>query len=169
MRSTMGFLLLVLAVFLGYQYFFMKPKPEQQQAPAQTQSQPAATTEPGQTQPAQAATGQASTALNSAAATPQISATMETTTTVENELFKITFTNRGGQVKSWILKKYYDSAGKPLDMVQQQAAAKFGLPLSLFTYDSGLTSQLNNALYQVTVAGTQPTTDRSALRSRARR
>jgi len=159
MRSTMGFLLLVLAVFLGYQYFFMKPKPEQQ-TPAQTQSQssPPATTEPGETQPAQAATGRAGTAGASAAATPQISASMETTTTVENELYKITFTNRGAQVKSWILKKYFDSAGKPLDMVQQQAATKFGLPLSFFAYDSGLTSQLNNALYQLTVTGTQPTT-----------
>lgn len=152
LRSTMAFLLLVLAVFLGYQYFFVKPKPEPQQPPAQTQSQPASTS-------AQAAPGQAQSAPAAPAksTTPQISATLETDTTVENELFKIVFTNRGAQVKSWILKKYSDSAGKPLDMVQPQAAAKFGFPLSLFTYDSGLTSQLNNALYQVTVAGAQPT------------
>jgi YidC/Oxa1 family membrane protein insertase len=157
MRSTMAFLFLVLAVFLGYQYFFMKPKPEQQQAPAQTQSQPASPAiGPGQAQPATAATAHASTAPTSAAA-PQITASLETDTTVENELYKITFTNRGAQVKSWILKKYFDSAGKQLDMVQQQAAEKFGLPLSFYTYDSGLTSQLNNALYKVTVAGTQPT------------
>jgi hypothetical protein len=32
-------------------------------------------------------------------------------------------------VKHWILKKYFDSAGKPLDLVQPQAAARFGLPL----------------------------------------
>ncbi len=41
-------------------------------------------------------------------------------------------------------------------MVQPQAAAQFGLPLSLFTYDPALTTQLNQALYQVTVAGAQP-------------
>ena len=30
-------------------------------------------------------------------------------------------------------------------MVQQQAASRFGLPLSLFTYDNALTTQLNTA------------------------
>ena len=42
-------------------------------------------------------------------------------------------------------------------MVQPQAAARFGLPLSLFTYDPALTTQLNQALYQVSVSGAQPT------------
>jgi YidC/Oxa1 family membrane protein insertase len=151
LRSTMAFMLLVLAVFFGYQYFFAKPKPDQQQPPAQTQSQPA--TQPAQSQ----AQSSAVSSVPSQAAVPQISASLETTTTVENEFYRIVFTNRGAQVKNWILKKYFDSAGKPLDMVQQQAAEKFGLPLSFFTYDSGLTSQLNQALYQVTVEGTQPT------------
>jgi YidC/Oxa1 family membrane protein insertase len=151
LRSTMAFMLLVLAVFLGYQYFFMKPKPDQQQPPAQTQSQPAAQTSQSQSQSGAAPSVQPQTAV------PQISASLETNTTVENEFYRIVFTNRGAQVKSWILKKYLDSAGKPLDMVQPQAAAQFGLPLSLFTYDSGLTSQLNRALYEVTVEGTQPT------------
>jgi YidC/Oxa1 family membrane protein insertase len=149
MRSFMSLMLLMLAVLLGYQYFFMKPKPEQQPSNSQTQSQPAAQSAPGQSQSAAAASAPA-------AAAPQVSAALETDTTVENELYKIVFTNRGAQVKSWILKKYFDSTGKPLDMVQQQAASKFGFPFSLFTYDSGLTSQLNNALYQVNVAGTQP-------------
>ena len=72
------------------------------------------------------------------------------------------FTNRGAQVEHWILKKYFDSAGKPLDLVQPQAAAhvlrpRSGLPLSLFTYDPALTAQLNQALYQVSVSGAQPT------------
>ncbi len=156
MRSMMGLMLLMLAGVFGYQYFFMKPKPDQQQ-PAQTQSQAATPSNqstapaPGQAPLTASASGKPATA-----ATPQVAAALETNTTVENELYKIVFTNRGAQVKSWILKKYFDSSGKPLDIVQQQAAAKFGLPLSLFTYDSGLTSQLNNALYQVSVAGTQP-------------
>jgi hypothetical protein len=41
MRSTMAFMLLAMAAIFGYQYFFNKPKPDQQ-PPAQTQSQPAA-------------------------------------------------------------------------------------------------------------------------------
>ena len=85
-----------------------------------------------------------------------IAGAAETETTVENDLYKIVLTNRGAQVKHWILKKYQDTAGKPLDMIQPQAA-QFGLPLSFYTYDQGLTTQLNSALYQVTVNGAEPT------------
>ncbi len=155
MRSTMGFVLLMLVVLLGYQYFF-KPKEPAQRQPAQTQSQtqsqasqPAAPSQAGSPQPA---AGQA----QAPAVTPAITAALETETTVENDLYKIVFTNRGAQVKHWILKKYTDSAGKPLDMVQPQAAALFGLPLSLFTYEPALTAQLNQALYQVSTAGAPP-------------
>jgi len=153
MRSTMGFMLLLLVVLLGYQYFF-KPKPETNPAPVQTQAQTqaAAAGQAPAAQPAQttAVSGQAASGM------PAVAAALETETTVENEQYKIVFTNRGAQVKQWILKKYNDTAGKPLDMVQQQASAQFGLPLSLYTYEPALTSQVNQALYQVTVAGAQP-------------
>ncbi len=152
MRSTMAFMLLAMAAIFGYQYFFAKPKPDQQ-PPAQTQSQPAAPA--GSTAPA--APGQTpNAAAQASSATPQVSAPLETYTTVENEFYKIVFTNRGGQVKNWILKKYFDSAGKPLDLVQPQAAARFGLPLALYTYEPALTTQLNDALYQVNSGGAQP-------------
>jgi YidC/Oxa1 family membrane protein insertase len=154
MRSTMAFMLLAMAVIFGYQFFFAKPKPDQQ-PPAQTQSQatapaaPAAPATPGQIQAA-------ASPVPPLAATPQISASIETYTTIENEFYKIVFSNRGALVKNWILKKYFDSAGKPLDLVQPQAAARFGLPLALFTYEPALTSQLNDALYQVNYDGGQP-------------
>ncbi len=153
MRSTMAFMLLAMAVIFGYQFFFAKPKTDQQPQPAQTQQQTAAppvSAAPGQT-PAAAAPAQAH------GATPQISASLETYTTIENEFYKIVFTNRGAQVKSWTLKKYFDSTGKPLDLVQAEAAARFGLPLSLFTYEPALTTELNDALYQVNYNGAQPT------------
>ncbi len=38
-------------------------------------------------------------------------------------------------------------------MVQQDAASRFGLPLSLYTYESELTTQLNTALYQASATG----------------
>ncbi len=157
MRSTMAFMLLAMAAIFGYQYFFAKPKPDQQ-PPAQTQSLPAAPTgSPASAAPA--APGQppsAAAPVKAPAATPQIAASLETYTTIENEFYKIVFTNRGAQVKNWILKKYFDSAGKPLDLVQPQAAARFGLPLALFTYEPALTTELNNALYKVSYAGAQP-------------
>jgi YidC/Oxa1 family membrane protein insertase len=154
MRSTMAFMLLAMAVIFGYQFFFMKPKTDQQQPPAQTQSQAAAP--PASAAPEAPGPAQAAVPTKASAAAPQISASLETYTTIENEFYKIVFTNRGAQVKSWILKKYFDSAGKPLDLVQPQAAARFGLPLSLFTYEPALTTELNDALYKVNFGGAQP-------------
>jgi len=80
-------------------------------------------------------------------------AASETLTTVENGDYRITFTNRGAQVQHWVLKHYFDSTGKPLDMVQAQAAERFGFPLSLFTYDQNLSAELNQALFQPSVTG----------------
>ncbi|MGA2049051.1 MAG: membrane protein insertase YidC, partial [Terracidiphilus sp.] len=151
MRSTIGFAVLLLVVLLGYQYFFKpKPAPETQTAQTQSQQAPATPTRGAQASP----TG--TPGAQTASSTPSVAASLETQTTVENEQYKIVFTNRGAQVKQWILKKYKDTAGKPLDMVQQQAAAQFGFPLSLYTYEPALTSQVNQALYQVTVDGAQP-------------
>ena len=77
----------------------------------------------------------------------------ESTTTVENELYKITFSNKGAQATSWILKKYKDSYGKPLDLVHSEAAATVGYPLSLYTYDPSLTANLANVLYLPSATG----------------
>lgn len=158
MRGTMIFWLFLLLVFFGYETFFNKPKPPApaaSQTQTQTQTKPAAPEAPAASQSKAASPAPHSAPAKPGAATPAISATTESETTVENELYKIVFTNRGGQVKHWILKKYLDSHGKPLDMVQEQIGSHFGYPLSLYTYDSSLTSQLNDSLYQVTVSGSQ--------------
>jgi YidC/Oxa1 family membrane protein insertase len=157
----------MITVLLGYNYFF-KPNQETTQPASQTQSQanqppgqagqagPAGQTGQAGQQPGLSQTPQAPGAAQASVATPTVTAALETETTVENEQYKIVFTNRGAQVRQWILKKYTDSAGKPLDMVQPQAAERFGFPLSLFTYEPALTAQLNQALYQVTTSGAQP-------------
>ncbi len=71
----------------------------------------------------------------------------EQETIVENDVYRITFTNQGGRVKSWILKKFDDAHGKPLNLVNDAAAAKYGYPLSLWAYDEGLRNKLNTVLY----------------------
>ena len=43
-------------------------------------------------------------------------------------------------MKSWILKKYKDDHGNPLELVSN-AAEKYGYPLSLWTYDETLAQQ----------------------------
>ncbi len=94
-----------------------------------------------------------------AAAAPAVNAKTivapaETETVVENELYRITFSNHGAQVTSWILKKYKDAQGQPLDLVHADTAAKFGYPLSLYTYDAGLTAKLSQPLYVASATGT---------------
>ena len=150
-RSLILFTLLALAALLVFQYF---KKPETNQ-PAQQNQQ---TQQQGAQQAPSTSTqgnGGVTTAAKVVTATEaaSVAAASETATTIENEKFRITLTNKGAQVEHWILKGFTDSAGKPLDMVQEQAAARFGLPLSLYTYDSGLTTQLNSALYQPSAAG----------------
>jgi YidC/Oxa1 family membrane protein insertase len=160
MQSTLVLMFLAVAVFLGFQYF-QKPKPEPPANSAQTQQQsapvpaPAATETSGASAPAAKSAGK-SAGTHPAAATPAIVATSETDTIVENANYRIEFTNRGALVKHWFLKNphYKDSTEKKqLDMVQQQASARFGFPLSLFTYEPALTSQLNQALYQPSAVG----------------
>ena len=152
-RSFLIMMIVMLGVIFGLQYWRAQRNPALESpahpaavsTPASSSSNSSATAAPSTTTPAAAKT---------AAATPTVVAAAQTYTTVENELYKITFSNRGGQVTSWILKKYKDDAGKPLDLVHQGAAQLYGYPLSLYTYDDGLNHQLASALYVASASGT---------------
>jgi len=56
-------------------------------------------------------------------------------------------------IKSWILKKYRDENGKPLDVVNGEACEKLGYPMSLQVADQALANKLNTALYVPSVSG----------------
>jgi YidC/Oxa1 family membrane protein insertase len=147
------FLLLAIAIF-GAQLYMRKyapQAPQQQKSSAQPVQQPIQPGAPS-AQPAAAAIAQpANKRAPAKSAAPQaaanVQATSESETVIENDLYRITFTNRGAQVKSWILKKFNDDNGKPLDLVNATAAAKYGYPLSLWTYDENVRNTLNSALY----------------------
>jgi YidC/Oxa1 family membrane protein insertase len=110
----------------------VEPAPQQQQAQNTPAAQPASASASSPAAPPVAGAKQASS---------------ETETTVENDLYRIRFTNRGGQVKSWVLKKFTDDKGQPLELVNDVAAQKFGYPLSLWSYDETLRNKLNSVLY----------------------
>ncbi|WP_260703071.1 membrane protein insertase YidC [Edaphobacter flagellatus] len=157
-RSLFVMMFVMLAVFFGLSYYRQKtnPKTASPNAPAVTQSQSAAAPQSAAPSPSSALPAQAA----SPSATPAVQAAAEQTTVIENELYRIEFTNRGAQVKSWVLKQYQDTDNKPLNLVHTQAAEKFGYPLSLYTYDQGLNDTLKQALYvpstsgQITAPGT---------------
>jgi YidC/Oxa1 family membrane protein insertase len=101
----------------------------------------------------------ATTSTRSASTAAPLQATNESETTVENNVYRIIFTNRGGRVKSWVLKKYTDDKGKPLELVNEVAAEKYGYPLTLWSYDQGLRDRINSVLYVETSHGTTPPND----------
>jgi YidC/Oxa1 family membrane protein insertase len=67
--------------------------------------------------------------------------------TLDTGLFHVVFTNRGATVKSWTLKKFTDSAGKPLELVNQIAADKVGDPFTFTFRDKQPSVDLNKALW----------------------
>ena len=91
-------------------------------------------------------------AAKSSAAAPLV-ASSESETVIENDVYRIVFTNRGGRVKSWVLKKQTDDKGGPLELVNTVAAEKYGYPLTLWSYDETLRNKMNSALYVTTSTG----------------
>jgi YidC/Oxa1 family membrane protein insertase len=139
-------MIVMVSVIFGLQYWHSQHNPQ-----TESPDHPAAVTTPAA--PATPAAAQTTTTPGSSA-TPTLAAPAPTSTVVENDLYSITFSNRGGQVTSWILKKYKDTTGQPLDLVHDGASRLYGYPLSLYTYDPAITTQLSSALYVASATGT---------------
>ena len=136
---------LTFVVVLLFQPILKKYFPQPASTP-QTQQAPTAT---GTSQTPSNSPGTSPTPAPPVAAIPQGTkqAASESETVIENDLYKIRFTNKGGQVTSWILKKYTDDKGGPLELVNTAAAPRYGYPLSLWTYDETLRNKLNSVLF----------------------
>jgi YidC/Oxa1 family membrane protein insertase len=66
---------------------------------------------------------------------------------LDTNSFHVVFSNRGATVKSWTLKNFKDSDGKPLELVNLKGADKFGYPFSFAFRDKQPSSDLNKALW----------------------
>lgn len=142
-NSVILYFSLFIVVFFGMQFFRHKNAQPTPKAPAHT-------TAPSAVPPPSA--GGVPASVSGSAAAPDANAIQASTVapiTVENSLYRITFSNQGAEATSWVLKKYptSDKDKKPLDLVNRQAAAKFGYPLSLWTYDSATRHKLASARY----------------------
>jgi len=143
-RVMIIFAVTMLLLVLAQQFMMKSPAPSQQAAKNAPATAPATPT------PAAPPASPAAEAARKLPVAPSaLQATSESTTVVENDLYRITLSNRGGLVKSWVLKKYKDDRGQELDLANQLAAAQYGYPLSLWTWDEGLRQRLNGALYVV--------------------
>ena len=66
---------------------------------------------------------------------------------IETALYRITFTNRGGAVKSWKLKKYRDVNNNPVELVNASAIGKVPAPMSIELKDRKPAFDANEVLY----------------------
>ncbi|MFC6646065.1 membrane protein insertase YidC [Granulicella cerasi] len=144
-RGFMVMMIVMIGLIAGLQFWRAKHNP-QTASPADT----AATAPASSSTPSPVASAIAPGAPVTA---ETVQAAAETTTVVQNELYKITFSNRGGEVRSWILKRYQDTDGQPLDLVHDGAAKLYGYPLSLYTYDPAITKALASGLYVASATG----------------
>jgi YidC/Oxa1 family membrane protein insertase len=154
-RNLLFVFLLMAVVIFGSQLLFRKNQAPQPTTahPNQQQVQPGVPSSPASSEPSQQPVAVSGKKAAAVPQQPTKQASSESQIVIENDLYKVTFSNRGAQAKSWILKKFSDDQGKPLDLVNLAAAAKYGYPLSLWTYDDALRARLNSSLYLQSESG----------------
>jgi YidC/Oxa1 family membrane protein insertase len=138
MRLLLAFLLMGLVLFLT-PYIYKAPPP-----PKKPVTPPIASQVAVEKKPAPAAASQA------APAEPvpgQIQSSAEQEFIIDTQFYRIRFTNHGAAVTSWVLKKYLDHAGKPLELVNEVALGKVPPPFSLSLKDQQAAGALNSGLY----------------------
>src|ERR1700690_1409587 len=79
----------------------------------------------------------------------QVQAEQEQTVVINTELLQVTFSNKGGVVRTWVLKHFKDHKGKPLDLVYSKALDKVPAPFSIQFRDQAPQPDPNMALYKV--------------------
>ncbi len=130
-------LALMMLVLLASQYFFKPaPGPKPVNTPKNDKEQAAAVTQ----QPA-------APAISTAPMPGTLAAPNVIVTSVDTDLYRIEFSNQGGVIKSWVLKKFQDDAGKPLQLINP-AAKDLPPPFSVELNGQSLPFDPNKVLYQ---------------------
>ncbi len=144
-RLLLAFVLMGLVLFLTPYFYKAPPPPPKKAAPATTtQTTPAGT----KASPAQSAPQAAQSQPAPTEPVPgQIVASTEQQFDIDTDIYHITLSNRGGTVRSWILKKYRDKQGKPLELINAASYAKVAPPFSIVLRDDKAADALNYGLY----------------------
>jgi len=140
-RLLLAFVLMGLVLFLTPYFYKPTPPAPKTTAPVASQTAPA-------TSAAVPKTNEAAASSAPAAPLPgQILGKSEQQFVVDTDIYRITLSNRGGTVRSWILKKYRDKQGKPLELVNEASFSKVAPPLSIVLKDDKAADALNYGLY----------------------
>ncbi|HXV75554.1 MAG TPA: membrane protein insertase YidC [Candidatus Polarisedimenticolaceae bacterium] len=78
----------------------------------------------------------------------RIEAQAEETIVVDNGVFEVALTNRGGAARGWTLRDYTTGDGRPLQLLPRHVEEDAPLPLSLALDDEGLAARLNRSLFR---------------------
>lgn len=154
-RVLIAFLLSMGVMVVWGVFFAPKPQPKPAQPTVTTAKAPETSAPGAPAAPATAMQAAPATPSPAAQAAPVKSAEQEKTIVIENELYRVELSNRGGVVRSWELRKYVDDSKPPrtLDVVHEDTASLSGWPLwiSLTDVDDPeLEKHINDALYVVT-------------------
>jgi YidC/Oxa1 family membrane protein insertase len=150
-RLLLAFVLMGLVLFLTPYFYKAPPPPPKTTAPASSQTAPAASTAAS---PAVSKTAEAAPAAPTAPVPGQIVGASEQQFVVDTDIYRVTLSNRGATVRSWILKKYRDKLGKPLELINEASFSKVAPPFSLALRDDKAANALNYGLYMA-----KPTAD----------
>ena len=128
---------------------YLAPSSQSPAKPAPKAATPAAAAnQPTQPRPAPPPTVPAKSApATPAPETPRQVAATDETFLIETDVYRVLFSNHGAVVRSWILKKYTDSDGKPLELVNQAAVATAGYPFQIRFHNDQPAADLNAALW----------------------
>lgn len=121
-------------------------------AAAQTPAPEAPKPQAPSTQAAASAAKPGATKAGEAPKVVRIQGAGEETLRVETDLYLVTFSNRGAVARSWVLKKFTDSKGKALELVNPKATERYGYPFQFRFHGNQSADLLNGALYQSTLA-----------------
>ena len=141
-RLLIAFALMGVVLF-ATPYFFKMISPP----PAKTSVATQKTAPPAVSPAAPAVSAPAEAEETPATAAEQTAAKKEEQFVVETDLYKVVFSNRGAVVKQWILKRYTDENGKPLELVNPAAESKAGSPFTLIFEQRKPGVDLNTALF----------------------
>ncbi len=151
LRLLLAFLLMGAVMFLT-PYLFKSAAPP----PGKKSAETAATTTapstqsgevPSPTQPA-AEPAQEVAAAKGAPTSPATVEKAQAPFIIDTDLYRITFSNQGANVRSWLLKKYLGNDGKPLEVVN--TASGLGYPFTLHFPAQQPTAKVNWTWYKQT-------------------
>jgi YidC/Oxa1 family membrane protein insertase len=148
LRLLLAFILMGVVLFVTPYFYKTVAPPVKKTASAAAKNAPAAAVPAAGAAAAPGETGTPSVPETvSENVAPPAAAQQEETRTIDTDLFRITFTNRGGVVKSWLLKKYKEHSGAPLQLVN--TASHADPPMAFYFPAQKPSVDLNQALFEV--------------------